>query len=81
MASVMKAILRIMIGFLFAAVLAAAFSTTCFAGPEPRAKIKEDTKAAVEKTKEVAKEVAAKAKEVAGETRDKVKEAVKEVTQ
>jgi hypothetical protein len=61
--SVMKIISRIMIGSVLAAVLVAAFSTPCFAGPETRAKIKEDTKAAVEKTKEVAKEVAAETKE------------------
>ncbi len=72
--SVMKTISRILIGSVFAAVLAAALSPTCFAGPETRAKIKEETKAAVEKTKEVAKEVAAETKELAKKGAEKAKE-------
>jgi gas vesicle protein len=74
MMSVMKTIARMIIGLVFAAGLAAAFSTTCSAGPETREKIKEDTKAAVEKTKVVAKEVAAETKELAKKTAEKAKE-------
>lgn len=72
--TVMKTISRIMISSVLAAALVAAFSTSCFAGPETRAKIKEDTKAAVEKTKEVAKEVAAETKELAKKSAEKAKE-------
>ena len=61
----MKIIAKTVLGSCFAMIAAGAMVANCGAGLETRDKIKDDTKAAMEKTKEAAKEIVTDTKELA----------------